>query len=167
MGPMSSSIGGTPMPHDHQHRLRVTAILGHATDARLAEQLHALEHRDAVDSILLDAEDLPRRRLQVESAQGRLVQISLPREQLLSAGAVLFLHPNLALTVRVGMRRRLRLVPGSKADALMLGYHAGNLHWKVDFEEDALLVTLTGDTESYLTRLRTLGLEGRFTAEKL
>ncbi len=155
------------MPHDHQHRLRVTAILGHATDPHLAEPLHALEHRDAVDTIFLDPEDLPRRRLQVQSAQGRLVQISLPREQQLADGAVLFLHPNLALKVRVGAQRILRLIPDSKADALVLGYHAGNLHWKVDFRENALLVTLTGEPETYLQRLYTLGLTGHFMAELL
>jgi urease accessory protein len=155
------------MQHDHQHRLRVTAILGHATDAHLAEALAALEQQDAVDTIFLDPEDLPRRRLQVESAQGRLVQISLPREQQLADGAVLFLHPNLALKARVGARRILRLIPQSKADALALGYHAGNLHWKVDFREDALLVTLTGAPDTYLQRLYTLGLTGRFLAELL
>jgi urease accessory protein len=155
------------MPQDPQHRLRVTAILGHASDPHLAGALHALEHHDAVDTIVLDPEDLPRRRLQVESSQGRLVQISLPREQQLTDGAILFLHPNLALQVRVGAQRILRLVPQSKADALALGYHAGNLHWKVDFRAEALLVTLTGEPETYLQRLYTLGLTGRVMAELL
>ena len=40
------------------------------------------------------------------------------------------------------------------AAALELGYFAGNLHWRVRFEGERLLVALEGPEEDYLSRLK-------------
>ena len=78
-------------------------------------------------------------------------------------GAVLALDADRALIARVGAERWLRLVPASQAAALELGYHAGNLHWRVRFAEGALLVALDGPADDYLVRLGALVTDGQVT----
>ncbi len=68
--------------------------------------------------------------------------IALPRDQKLFDGAVLLLDADRALVVRVDRQHWLQLQPRSLADAIELGYHAGNLHWRVRFADEALLVAL-------------------------
>ena len=58
-------------------------------------------------------------------------------------------------------RRRLRLRAKNLPDALELGYHAGNLHWRVRFADGALLVALEAPAEDYLVRLGDLAGDGR------
>jgi len=77
----------------------------------------------------------------------------LPRDQRLFDGAVLVLEPDRAVVVRVANERWLRLQPRAIADAIELGYHAGNLHWRVRFAGEALLVALEAPMDDYLTRL--------------
>ena len=55
--------------------------------------------------------------------------------------------------MRVDTERWLRLSPRSIADAVELGYHAGNLHWRVRFAGEALLVALEAPVDDYLARL--------------
>ena len=65
-----------------------------------------------------------------------------------------------AIVVRAATERWLRLEPRSIGDALELGYHAGNLHWRVRFEGEILLVALEGPAEDYVARLRTDFIQG-------
>ncbi|MEQ8651062.1 MAG: urease accessory protein UreE [Kiloniellales bacterium] len=133
--------------------LLLTEILGAASEPDLHEALHRLEHHDAVDSVTLDPADLARRRMRVTSARGRDCAIALPRSSKLFNGAVLVLEQDWALVVRVSEERWLRLQPRDAAAALELGYHAGNLHWRVRFDSGDLLVALEGPEETYLARL--------------
>ncbi|TVQ52194.1 MAG: urease accessory protein UreE [Rhodobacteraceae bacterium] len=160
------------MPHDGHHHgdgpeaaLPVfTAILGSRHDPALAEALHRLEHAHAVDELILPRADLARRRLRAVTRAGREVAVALPREQKLSDGAVLALDGAAALVVRVEAERWLRLAPADAAAALALGYHAGNLHWRVRFDGADLMVALEGPDATYLDRLRDFLETGRATA---
>jgi urease accessory protein len=138
----------------------VESVLGSRLDPSLSHQLHELEHLGQVDTLTLPPTELARRRFRATTAAGQDVAIALPRDQPLYDGAVLLLEPRHALVVRVQGQRWLRLQPHGVSDAVALGYHAGNLHWRVRFEGDALLVALEAPVDDYLARLRPL-LEGR------
>ncbi|GAB5468599.1 MAG: urease accessory protein UreE [Rhodospirillales bacterium] len=97
--------------------------------------------------------DLSRRRMRLTSRQGRDCAIALPRSAKLYNGALLALTDDWALVVRVTEQAWLRLRPRDAAAALELGYHAGNLHWRVRFEDGDLLVALEGPEADYLARL--------------
>lgn len=139
----------------------IQQILGSRLDTGLAERLHHLEHHGAVDILKVDGADIARRRLRAVTVRGEEIALALPRDQTLFDGAVLLLEEDRAIVVRVGAERWLRLEPASPADALELGYHAGNLHWRVRFVDGALLVALEAPVESYLVRLGALVEEGR------
>ncbi len=133
--------------------LLLTDILGAVSDPELHEAIHRLEHKDAVDSLAVEPADLARRRMRLSSAKGRDCALALPRSQKLFNGAVLVLQEDWALVVRVNEERWLRLRPRDAPAALELGYHAGNLHWRVRFKDGDLLVALEGPEETYLARL--------------
>ena len=61
----------------------------------------------------------------------------------------------------------LRLQPRSIADALELGHHAGNLHWRVRVGGEAMLVALEAPADDYLERLGSLVTERRVSASVL
>ena len=63
--------------------------------------------------------------------------------------------------MRVATERWLRLSPRSIADAVELGYHAGNLHWRVRFASETLLVALEAPVDDYLARLGSMVTEQR------
>lgn len=138
----------------------LTEILGAASEPGLHEALHRLEHRGAVDSLTIEPADLARRRMRLTSAQGHDCALALPRSTKLFNGAVLVLEPDWALVVRVTEERWLRLRPRDAASGLELGYHAGNLHWRVRFDAGDLLVALEGPEETYLARLEGQLAEG-------
>ena len=50
--------------------VRLTTILGQATDSGLAEQLHRLGHNGRVEYLVLDRADTQRHRLRAETDQG-------------------------------------------------------------------------------------------------
>ncbi len=129
-------------------------VLGNRTDAALAERLHRLDHRGALDSLTIKAAETERRRFRAVTERGEDVAIALPRDQGLHDGAVLALEEDWALVVRVSTPRWLRLVPRDAAAAIELGYNAGNLHWRVKFDGPALLVALEGPPEAYRVRLQ-------------
>ena len=145
--------------------LTLTAILGSRLDPAIAAALHALEHAGAVDDLHLSPEDIDRRRLRARTERGQDVLVALPRETKLFDGAVLLLSADTAIVVRVTTRHWLRLRPESLAAAIELGYSAGNLHWRVRFDENALLVALEAPKEDYLARLGLLIERGAVTAE--
>jgi urease accessory protein len=115
--------------------LRIEQVLGSRLDPAFAERIHELEHQGAVDLLTVPAADVARH---------------------LFDGAVLVLEPNHAVVVRVAQERWLRLQPRSIADAIELGYHAGNLHWRVRFAGEALLVAMEAPMDDYLARIGAL-----------
>jgi urease accessory protein len=133
--------------------LRIDHVLGSRFDLALAETIHNLEHRGAVDVVNIPVADLARRRLLITTRGGEELAIALPREQRLFDGAVLLIDNNRAIVVRAATERWLRLEPRSIGDAIELGYHAGNLHWRVRFEGEVLFVALEGRPEDYTGRL--------------
>jgi urease accessory protein len=140
---------------------QIERVLGSRVETHLAEALHALEHKGAVDVLALAPGDVSRRRMRVQTRGGEDLAITLPRDQTLFDGAVLLLEADRAIVVRVNTERWLRLSPRSIADAMELGYHAGNLHWRVRFAGETLLVALEAPVDDYLARLGTLVTERR------
>jgi urease accessory protein len=141
--------------------LLINRVIGSRLEPALSEQIHELEHRRAVDLLKIASADIARRRLRATTSEGAEVAIALPRDQQLFDGAVLLLEADRAIVVRVAEERWLRLQPRGIADAIELGYQAGNLHWRVRFDGEALLVALEGPLDSYLARLGTLMAERR------
>jgi urease accessory protein len=133
--------------------LRIEQVLGSRLDPALAERIHKLEHQGAVDLLTVAVADVARHRFRAITEGGKDVAIALPRDQQLFDGAVLVLEPDRAVVVRVAQQRWLRLQPRSIADAIELGYHAGNLHWRVRFAGEALLVAMEAPMDDYLARL--------------
>lgn len=134
----------------------VESIIGSRLDPLISGRLHDLEHHGLVDTLALPSAELDRRRFRAKSTSGESVAIAIPRDQKLFDGAVLLLEDNRALVVRINTRHWLRLQPRSIADAVQLGYNAGNLHWRVKFNGEALLVALEGPADEYLERLAPL-----------
>ena len=141
--------------------LRLTRILGNATDTEIAERLHALDHDGLVETITLDAADTARKRLRVATDKGTDCAIALARTESLANGAVLLLDDARAVVVRMRETVWLALGPRDMAAALELGYFCGNLHWRVRFEGAVLKVALDGPRESYLARLAQHLADGR------
>ncbi len=141
--------------------LLVERVLGSRIEASLSERIHHLQHHGQVDVLVLKAAELARRRFRATSEAGLEVAIALPRDQKLFDGAVLYLDDERALVVKVDAEHWLRLQPRSIADAVELGYQAGNLHWRVRFSGEAMLVALEGPVDRYLERLGALVTERR------
>ncbi|GBU18187.1 MULTISPECIES: urease accessory protein UreE [Methylobacterium] len=139
----------------------IQRVLGSRLDAAFAERLHHLEHHGAVDVLRVPSADTARRRLRAVTEGGEEIALALPRDQTLFDGAVLVLEDHRAIVARVGAVRWLRLRAKNLPDALELGYHAGNLHWRVRFADGALLVALEAPAEDYLVRLGDLAGDGR------
>ncbi len=131
----------------------VNAIIGHRLEPALIEALHRLEHDGALETVTVATADLARRRLRATGDQGTEYRIALPRDRPLFDGAVLALGANRGAVLRVEGERWLRLHPPSPADALELGYCAGNLHWRVRFDTGDLLVALEAPRNAYLARI--------------
>ncbi len=133
--------------------LRIERVIGSRLDPKLSEHIHQLEHRDSVDVLTVSPSDVARRRMRAVTRAGAELAIALPRDQQLYDGAVLLLEPDRAVVVRVDEQRWLRLQPRAIADAIELGFHAGNLHWRVQFDGEALLVAIEAPIDDYLSRL--------------
>ncbi len=143
--------------------LLIERVLGSRLDPALASALHDLDHHGQIDHLTLSASDLARRRFRAISTGGEEVAVALPRDQVLYDGAVLLLDTGRALVVRVDSQHWLRLQPRSIADAVELGYQAGNLHWRVRFQGEAMLVALEAQVDDYLVRLGALITDRRVT----
>ena len=136
--------------------LRIEQVLGSRLDPAFAERIHQLEHRGAVDLLTMTAADVSRHRLRATTESGTEVAIALPRDEQLFDGAVLVLENDRAVVVRVAQECWLRLQPLAIADAIELGYLAGNLHWRVRFAGAAMLVAMEAPMDDYLARLGAL-----------
>ena len=143
--------------------ITITGIVGTASDPRLADRLHHLEHDDRVETLVVGEEDTSRRRLRGKTDKGTDVAIALERSGQLVDGAVLLLEDSRAIVLRKAQQRWLRLVPRDADAALEAGYCAGNHHWKVRFEPGALLIATQGPAEHYVDRLEHLVTTGRIT----
>lgn len=141
--------------------LMLTRILGLASEREMAERLHKIGHHGTVESIRLARADMQRRRLRTTTDRGSDCAIALPRNAVLQDGAVLLLEAGRAIVVRAAEQRWLRLAPRDAEAALALGYHAGNLHWRVHFEGVVLAIALEGPEEAYLARLEAFLADGR------
>ncbi|MEM7251800.1 MAG: urease accessory protein UreE [Pseudomonadota bacterium] len=133
-----------------------TSIVGHKTDSTIREPLHDLAHRGCVEYIRVSEQDAKRRRLRCRTDKGTECAIALPREIRLADGDVVLAEPDRAIVVRLGEERWLRLVARDADVCLQLGYHAGNLHWRVKFDGSHLLVALTEEPAAYIARIRNL-----------
>lgn len=140
--------------------LRLTDIVGHATDTDIAERLHQMEHDGVVERIHLSRRDLSRRRQRVTTDRGTEVALMLDRSSGLDNGAVLLLEPARAVLVVLDEPQWLVLGATSAAGALETGYFAGNMHWKVRFDGERLWVLLEGPRDDYLKRLSHLIARG-------
>jgi urease accessory protein len=136
--------------------LRIDRVLGSRLEPEFSQELHRLEHRGAIDIVNVPVADLARRRLLITTSGGEELAIALPRDQKLFDGAVLLLDEVRAIVVRAATERWLRLEPRSISDAVELGYQVGNLHWRVRFGGEVLLVALEGRPEEYTARLESL-----------
>ncbi len=136
--------------------LLIERIIGNRLDPALSARIHDLEHRNAIDLLVISPEDAARHRFRARTSRGTDLAIALPRDEHLFDGAILLLDEDRAVAVRFDEQRWLRLQPLALGDALELGYHVGNLHWRVRFEAEALLVALEGPVEEYLQRLEGL-----------
>jgi len=143
----------------------VSTLVGEMNAPEFHDRLHRLEHAGALEWLVLPRAELARRRLRAVTDQGRDIAIALPREVALFDRAVLVLRDDLAVVLRVEAENWLTLRPRDAAAALALGYHAGNLHWRVRFQGDLLEVALEGPTESYVERLLGFLEDGRVVIE--
>lgn len=141
--------------------MRLTRIIGSTDDEAMADRLHVLAHRGAVEEIVVERVDLARRRFRATTSAGRECAIVLPRSQRLFDGAVLMLSDQGAIVVRMAPERWLPLKPADTAAALALGYFAGNMHWRVRFEDDELHIAMDDEQTDYMARLEPLLAGGR------
>lgn len=133
--------------------LLLTAVLANRHDAGMADRLHALAHDGRLEHLVIAKRDAQRRRLRLTTDKGTECAIALPRDRKLRHGDVLLLEDTRAIVVRIGEEQWLRLMPRDAAVAVRLGYHAGNLHWRVRFDGADLMVSIEGPRQSYLDRL--------------
>ena len=147
--------------------IKIDHIAGTATEPAIAEALHDLEHRDAVEYVTLSPSDTQRHRLRVMTDRGTECAIAVPRTQRVENGTVLLLEAGRAIVVRMSEMQWLTLRPRDAAAALELGYFAGNMHWKVEFEGELLRIAVQGPVEHYLERLSHLMQDGRMTRTEL
>jgi urease accessory protein len=133
--------------------LNISHVLGSRLDPQFSERLHRLERCNAVDELRLSSAELDRDRLLTTTERGQDLSIVLPRHQHLFDGAVLLLDESYAIVVRTAGQRWLRLAPHSISDAIELGYHVGQLGWRVRFEGEMLFVAVEGRAENYMVRL--------------
>ena len=131
-------------------------IIGSANDESISEKLHQLQHQGAVEIIKMDVSDTSRSRQKVITDKGTECGIALSRSQKLYNGAVLYLDNHQAFVIRVNEEQWLRLSPVDAEAALELGYHAGNLHWRIRFSGKDLLVAMEGPAQRYLDRIAPL-----------
>jgi urease accessory protein len=140
--------------------LRLRGILGSESDAQLRHQLHELEHLNAIEHLFVPEADIGRRRLRLTTDKGTDCAIELRRTESLANGSVLFLDKDRAITVRIGVPKCLRFRARTQQAALQLGWNAGNLHWRVRFEGEDLVVLLDGPREEYIARIAFLLSKG-------
>ena len=140
--------------------LRLHGVLGHESDAAYHDRLHALEHHDGIELLFVPPEEAGRKRFRLATDRGTDCAVSLERNEDLVDGSVLFIDGGKAIIARFGAQAVWRLRPANAAAALKLGWNAGNLHWRVRFEGDCLVILVDGPPADYRARLAALLDEG-------
>ncbi len=133
--------------------LRIAHVLGSRLEPAFSEKIGILEHQNAVDEVEIPSAELDQQELVATTRAGIELAIALPRHERLFDGAVLLFEDERAIVVRSAHQRWLQLEPRSIADAVALGYHIGNLHWRVRFCGEVLFVAIEGRPENYAARL--------------
>ncbi|NPU15126.1 urease accessory protein UreE [Bradyrhizobium sp. 83002] len=136
--------------------LRLHGIIGRADDKAYARQLHTLKHHGGIELLFVPPADAGRKRFRLTTDRGTDCAVSLDRDEELVDGALLYLEPERAIIARFGEQQVWRLRARDAASALKLGWHAGNLHWRVRFEGDHLVVLLDAPVDNYRARIRPL-----------
>ena len=136
--------------------LRLHGVVGRSDDPHIHARLHALDHAGGIEHVHVPEAELGRRRFRLTSDKGTDCAISLDRGEDLVDGAVLLLDDARAVIVRMGEAQTLRFRPSGAGAALQLGWNAGNLHWRVRFEDGDLIVLLDGPAGEYRARVRSL-----------
>jgi urease accessory protein len=131
----------------------INHVIGSRLEPAFSERILRLQHQNAVDEVELSTTELERNQFLTTTRGGQELAIALPRHQHLFDGAVLLLDDVSAIVVRAAGQRWLRLEPRSISDAIELGYHVGNLGWRVRFEGEILFVAIEGRVENYVVRL--------------
>ncbi len=139
----------------------LNSILGFASEGPFDEAIHNLSHAGRVEYLTISPDDVSRRRFRLTTDKGTDCAIALGRDAHLSDGAVLKFDEDNAIVVRLSQREWLHLHARDHAAALELGYFAGNLHWKVRFDNQTILVALEGPRQTYLDRLELLIADGK------
>lgn len=136
-------------------------IIGFASEPAYSDAIHDLGHHDRIETLTISHDDVARHRFRLTTDKGTDCAIMLERDQYLSDGAILKLADERAIVVRLSERKWLSLDAPDKATALELGYFAGNLHWKVRFDDGLIHVALEGPVQTYLDRLDLLLQAGK------
>ena len=143
--------------------IQINEVLGHSHDSNLSDQLHNLSHQNKVEYIVLDYANLQRRRFRAKTDKGTDCAIAISRDNKLSNGAVLLLEDDRAIVVKMAEDQWLSLKPKDISVAIELGYFAGNMHWRVKFENEQLDIALDSPEEIYLDRLKDFFNENKVT----
>ncbi len=134
--------------------IQLSQVLGHAHDSKISDLLHTLSHQKKVEYIVLDHSNLQRRRFRAQTDKGTDCAVAIPRNHKLSNGAVLLLENDRAIIVKMAEDQWLSIKPIDLATAIELGYFAGNMHWRVKFQNEQLDIALESPEEIYLDRLK-------------
>ncbi|MDU1667475.1 MAG: urease accessory protein UreE, partial [Bradyrhizobium sp.] len=113
-------------------------------------------HRGGIELLFVPPADAGRKRFRLTTDRGTDCAVSLDRDEELVDGALLHIDADRAIIVRFGEQQVWRLKARDDASALKLGWHAGNLHWRVRFEGDHLVVLLDAPIDTYRARIRPL-----------
>ena len=133
--------------------LRLHGIVGNSEDPAFSGLLHDLEHAGGIELLYVPPSDAGRKRFRLITDRGTDCAVSLDRDEELTDGALLYIDPTRAIIARFGEQELWRLHPTDEAAALKLGWNAGNLHWRVRFEGDCLVVLLDGPLHTYRARI--------------
>ncbi|WP_029082581.1 urease accessory protein UreE [Bradyrhizobium sp. th.b2] len=136
--------------------LRLHGIIGRSDDPTYAGRLHHIEHHGGIELLFVPPADVGRKRFRLMTDRGTDCAVSLDRDEELVDGGLLFLSHDRAIIARFGEQATWRLKPADQATALKLGWNAGNLHWRVRFDGDWLVVLLDGPLEAYRARIMPL-----------
>lgn len=143
--------------------IQINQVLGHSHDSNLSSQIHDLLHDNKVEYIILDHANLQRRRFRAQTDQGTDCAVTISRDNKLSNGAVLLLEKDRAIIVKMAEDQWLSLLPKNISSAIELGYFAGNMHWRVKFENEHLNIALESPKELYLDRLKDFFNQNKIT----
>ena len=140
--------------------LRLHGVIGHESDAAHHARLHTLAHRHGIELLYVPSEEAGRKRFRLATDRGTDCAVSLERDEQLVDGALLYIDEDRAIIARFGQQRVWRLRPAHAAAALKLGWHAGNLHWRVRFDGEDLVILLDRPLAEYRARIAALLHEG-------